>query len=69
MFMIIHDDKPLYEIDFSQTDKNLKEYFIIHSALDNIEIVAKSKKDFYLGLQKIDDMPIFAYVNSISTSF
>jgi hypothetical protein len=64
--MIIHDDKPIYEIDFSQTEKNLKEYFLIHSALDNIDLLAKSKKDYFLGFIKVDEMPIFAYLNCLS---
>ena len=48
MFLIIHDDKPIYEQTFSKPEK-LQTYFIIHAALDSIDQQIKHKKEFYLG--------------------
>lgn len=49
----------------SNGEKHIKEYFLIHSALDNIDIILKSKRDFFLGQIKNDDIVLYAYVNSI----
>jgi hypothetical protein len=65
MFLIIHGDKPIFEMDLVPGEKHIKEYFLIHSALDSIDMMVKSKRDYYLGQVKNDDLTIYAYVNAI----
>ena len=67
MFLVIHEDKPLYEIDFSNQEKQVKEYFVVHSALDSIDNALKVRKEFYLGQIKTDDILLYAYVNAVRT--
>lgn len=43
--------------------EKLQTYFVIHSALDTIDYTAPKRREFYLGLLKSDDIPIFAFIN------
>ena len=36
MFLILDDDKPIYECNFAKPEK-LQSYFSIHSALDSVD--------------------------------
>lgn len=68
MFLVIHGDKPIFEIDLVPAgERHIKEYFLIHSALDTIEMNLKSRKDYFMGQVKSDDVILYAYVNSIRT--
>jgi len=62
MFVIFHDDKPIYEYNFLKQEK-LQTYFVIHAALDTVDYTAPKRREFYLGLLKNDDLPIFCYIN------
>lgn len=67
MFLIIHDDKPIYELVFLTMEKQpVKEYFLVHASLDSVDFLMKSKKDYFLGLIKVDDQLVYAYINSVS---
>lgn len=68
MFLVVHEDKPIYELDFSQTEKQVKEYFLVHSSLDNIDMILKNKRDYFLGQIKTDDILHYAFVNAARTS-
>jgi hypothetical protein len=66
MFLVIHEDKPIFEMDIiASGEKHIKEYFLIHAALDNIDMLLKSKRDYFLGQIKSDDIILYAYVNSV----
>jgi hypothetical protein len=43
----------------------VKEYFLVHSSLDSIDLLLKNKKDFFLGQVKTDDITLFAYINAV----
>ena len=66
MFLVIHDDKPIYELAITSTEKHIKEYFLIHASLDTVDLIIKNKRDYFLGQIKSDDTVLYAYVNSIS---
>lgn len=68
MFLVVHEDRPIYEMDFSGSERQVKEYFLIHSSLDNVDLILKSKKDYFLGPIKSDDLSLYAYVNSVRTN-
>ena len=38
---------------------------MVHSALDSIDNALKTKKDYYLGQIKTDDILLYAYVNAV----
>lgn len=63
MFFVIQDDKPIYEFYFNQGDRQVKELFLVHSALDTVEYALTKKKDYYLGQLKNDELSIFAFIN------
>lgn len=63
MFFVIQDDKPIYEFYFNQGDRQVKDLFLVHSALDTVEYALTKKRDYYLGQLKNDDLSIFAFVN------
>ncbi len=66
MFLVIHGDKPIFEMDLVPSgEKHIKEYFLIHSSLDTIDMMVRSKKDYYLGQIKSDDTVLYAYVNPV----
>ena len=65
MFVLVHEDKPIYEINLGDIEMNIKEYFLIHAALDNIELSVKQKRDYFLGQVKSDDLVLYAFVNSV----
>lgn len=48
-------------------EKHIKEYFLIHSSLDTIDLMLRSKKDYFLGQLKSDDVVLYAFVNAIRT--
>ncbi len=48
-------------------EKHIKEYFLIHSSLDTIDMMLRSKKDYFLGQLKSDDVVLYAFVNAIRT--
>jgi hypothetical protein len=54
MFFVIQDDKPIYEFYFNQGDRQVKELFLVHSALDTVEYALTKKRDYYLGPLKND---------------
>ena len=63
---MIHGDKPIFEMDLVPSgEKHIKEYFLIHSSLDTIDMMVRSKKDYYLGQIKSDDTVLYAYVNPV----
>jgi hypothetical protein len=68
MFLIVHDDKPIYELELSQSEMNVKEYFLVHAALDNIDLAIKGRRDYFLGQVKSDDLTLYAFVNAVRTS-
>lgn len=68
MFFIIQGDKPLYDVNFIQSEKQVKDYFLVHAALDSVDQMMLARKDYYLGQVKTDDLAIYAYVNSVSTT-
>lgn len=65
MFLIVHEDKPIYELELSQSEMNVKEYFLVHAALDNIDLAIKSRRDYFLGQVKSDDLTLYSYVNAV----
>ena len=65
MFLVLHEDKPIYEMVIANGEKHIKEYFLIHAALDSIDMIVKNKKEFFLGQVKSDDIVLYAYVNAI----
>lgn len=66
MFLIIHEDKPIFEMDLTPSgERHIKEYFLIHSSLDTIDMMTKSKKDYFLGQLKTDDVVLYGYVNAV----
>lgn len=67
MFLIVHDDKPIFEMELSQSEMSVKEYFLVHAALDNIDLAIRSKKEYFLGQVKSDDLTLYAYVNAVRT--
>lgn len=44
MFLIIQEDKPLYELTFQAEKLTIKDYFLVHAALDSIDLLSRSKK-------------------------
>ena len=48
---------------------NVKEYFLVHAALDNIDLAIKSKRDYFLGQVKSDDLTLYSYVNAVRKHF
>lgn len=44
---------------------NVKEYFLVHAALDNVDLAVKGRRDYYLGQIKSDDLTLYAFVNSV----
>lgn len=67
MFLIVQDDKPIFEMELAATEMSVKEYFLVHAALDNIDLAVRSKRDYFLGQVKSDDLTLYAYVNSVRT--
>jgi hypothetical protein len=65
MFLIVQEDKPIYEMELSQSEMSVKEYFLVHAALDNIDLAIRTKKDYFLGQVKSDDLTLYAYVNAV----
>lgn len=37
---------------------------MIHSSLDSLDNLVRAKRQFYLGLIKADELPIFGYINA-----
>jgi hypothetical protein len=48
---------------------SVKEYFLVHAALDNIDLAIRTKKDYFLGQVKSDDLTLYAFVNAVRTPF
>lgn len=48
---------------------NVKEYFLVHAALDNIDLAIKSRRDYFLGQVKSDDLTLYSYVNAVRILF
>jgi hypothetical protein len=44
---------------------SVKEYFLVHAALDNIDLAIKAKRDYFLGQVKSDDLILYAFVNAV----
>lgn len=44
---------------------SVKEYFLVHAALDNIDLALRTKKDYFLGQVKSDDLTLYAFVNAV----
>lgn len=44
---------------------SVKEYFLVHAALDNIDLAIKSRRDYFLGQVKSDDLTLYSYVNAV----
>jgi hypothetical protein len=65
MFLIVHEDKPIFEMELSAQEMSVKEYFLVHAALDNIDLAVRSKKDYFLGQVKSDDLALYAFVNAV----
>ncbi len=63
MFFVLHDDKPIYEFYFNQGDRQVKQLFLVHSALDTVQYALTKRRDYYIGQLKNDEMAIFAFVN------
>lgn len=67
MFLIVHEDKPIFEMELSAQEMSVKEYFLVHAALDNIDLALRTKKDYFLGQVKSDDLTLYSYVNAVRT--
>ena len=45
----------------------VKDYFLVHAALDNIDLALRSKRDYFLGQIRSDDLTLYSYVNAVRT--
>lgn len=45
----------------------VKDYFLVHAALDNIDLALRSRRDYFLGQVKSDDLTLYSYVNAVRT--
>lgn len=46
----------------------VKDYFLVHAALDNIDLTLRAKRDYFLGQIRSDDLTLYSYVNAVRTS-
>lgn len=69
MFLIVHEDKPIFEMELSAQEMSVKEYFLVHAALDNIDLAVRNRKDYFLGQVKSDDLTLYAFVNAVQIKF